>query len=229
MSSNRLPGKVLRNLAGRPLLERVVSRARRIRTADDVVVATSTDATDDPIAHWCHAHDVPCYRGELNDVSARVKNCAARFNWDIIARVNADSPFLDPELIETGMLRAIENQLDFVTNIHPRSYPYGIAVEVFRADRYAAIYEEMDTPGDHEHVTSYFYRHAERLRHINLTWPHGNLSDIRLTVDNETDLRMASSIIARLGDAYEQATLRDVIACHRALAATEHGVNLVGV
>ena len=229
MSSCRLPGKVLRDLAGRPLLEHVLDRTRRIRAANQVIVATSSDPSDDPIARYCHARGVAVYRGAMNDVARRLLDCAVCHDLDVLARINADSPFLDPESVAIGMVRAIQDRLDFVTNIHPRSFPYGVAVEVMRTDALAAAYGRMDQPGDFEHVTPYFYRHALALRFANLTLAGPPCDDIRLTVDDERDLLRAANLIEHLGSGFEFAGLQETIAACRAIHASKHATALSGV
>jgi len=218
MSSRRLPGKVLRPLAGQPLLEQVVVRARRIGAVDDFVVATSRDSADDAIERHCDRLGVPVHRGWLDNVARRVLDCARARGWEYFARINADSPFLDPLLVQTGVRRALKDRLDFVTNLRPRSYPYGIAVEVFSTDAFARAYGRMSRADDFEHVSPFFYRHLDEHRYVNLACPHGDCTDVRLTVDDPADLDRAERVIERLGDGWSRAELCDVIAAAREIA-----------
>lgn len=216
MTSKRLPGKVLCRLAGRPLIDHVIDRARTIPSVTQVVVATSVDASDDRLADHCRDRGVAVFRGSLDDASRRVRDCAETYGCDYFARVNADSPFLDAALIEHGLNRAVADSLDLVTNLRPRTWPYGIAVEVFSARTYRNAYERMDRPEDFEHVSAFFYRHLAEFRYANLVSPDGDHTDARLTIDDEADLVRAEELIRRLGPGYDRAPLSRVIAASRA-------------
>jgi len=218
-TSERLPDKVLRRLAGRPLIDHVVDRARTIPSVSQVVIATSDDASDDRLADHCRDRGVAVFRGSLNDVARRVRDCADAFACDYFARINADSPFLDAELIERGIDRALREGLDFVTNLRPRTWPYGIAVEVFSTRAFRRAYERMSQPEEFEHVSTYFYRHLEEYRFTNLVCTAGNHADVRLTIDDEADLIRAEELIRRLGPDYEWAPLSRVVEASRALGA----------
>ncbi len=236
MSSRRLPEKVLRPLAGRPLIDHVIDRARRVPSAPHPIVATSDDASDDRLAAHCHARGVGIFRGALDHVAKRVCDCAVDHGWDYFARINADSAFLDPQLIEQGLSRAVTERLDFVTNLRPRSYPYGIAVEVFSTAAYRRALDRMNRPEDFEHVSAYFYRNLTEFRSANITCHNGDDADVHLTVDSEADLARAEDLIRHLGTGHAQAPLERVIAAYRAAyrdtkcdgAATVAGCNSEG-
>src|SRR2546428_2643732 len=103
MSSRRLPGKVLRPLAGRPLLTHLLNRLGRCREASAVVVATSTDPSDDPVATYCDDFGVRCFRGDLEDTAARLVAAAAWAHFDVLVRVSGDSPLLDPRVVDRAV------------------------------------------------------------------------------------------------------------------------------
>ncbi|MFQ5805857.1 MAG: hypothetical protein ACE5I3_05335, partial [Phycisphaerae bacterium] len=117
--------------------------------------------------------------------------------------------------IETGMRRLVCDTLDFVTNVEPRSYPQGVAVEVFRTDAFRKAYRQMNHPDDFEHVSRYFYRNDTQFRIGRLSAADTDYTDIRLTVDSEDDLARADTLIRRLGPAYENSAWSQIVAAYR--------------
>ncbi len=229
MSSRRLPGKVLRPLDGRPLIDHVIDRARRIPSAPRPVVATSDDAGDDRLAAHCHSRGVSVFRGSLDNVAKRVRDCAETHGWDYFARINADSPFLDPHLIEQGFRRAIDDRLDFVTNLQPRTYPYGMSVEVFSTEAYQRAFDQMSKPEDCEHVSTLFYRNLHAFRYANLACPDAHDTDVHLTVDNEADFARAETLIHHLGDGYVRAPLDRIVTAYRTSVGDDEATPVTAV
>jgi spore coat polysaccharide biosynthesis protein SpsF (cytidylyltransferase family) len=229
MSSTRLPEKVFRELDGVALIERVLRRARLIGAADQVVIATSRDASDDAIARYGRSAGVDVFRGSLDDVSRRVLDCARFWRWGWFARVNGDSPFLDPELISAGIELAVTEDLDFVTNLAPRSYPYGVAVEVVRTEAYAAAYERMRRSEDHEHVTPYLYSHLDDYNYENIERRAGDCSGMRLTVDNEEDAVRCTALMRRLGPRSDRSSVEETIAAYHDLWPVEAPATLAAI
>ncbi|HMX44283.1 MAG TPA: NTP transferase domain-containing protein, partial [Elusimicrobiota bacterium] len=158
-SSRRLPGKVLRPLGGRPLVFRVVDRARAAAGLDGVAVVTSTDSSDDALAAACAREGVPLERGDLDHVARRLAEAAVRRGLDAFVRVNGDSPFLDPLLIGEAVRVFRAGAWDVVTNVFPRSFPPGQSVEVVRTAALEKAVGQMTDPADAEHVTRFFYGH----------------------------------------------------------------------
>jgi len=164
MQSTRAPGKVLRPLAGRPLLAYLLDRLERAKDLDLVAVATSDSSADDPIETFCAEQEVACHRGALEDVAGRFVEAARRFELDALVRVNGDSPFLDQDLVTTGVELFRQAEVDLVTNVFPRSFPVGASVEVISAPVLGEVRAETSRPDDLEHVTQFFYRHPDRFR-----------------------------------------------------------------
>jgi spore coat polysaccharide biosynthesis protein SpsF (cytidylyltransferase family) len=150
MTSSRLPGKVLVDLAGRPALTWLLERLERAEGLDALVVATSTHPSDDAIAIYCAARGTACARGDLEDVAARMVAAARGAGLDAFVRVSGDSPLLDQRLVARGARLMRERPTDLVTNVRPRTYPPGQSVEVVRTEALAA------RPGG-EHVTDRLY------------------------------------------------------------------------
>ena len=156
MSSDRLSGKVLKNVAGKPLLQYILERLRKCSTIHQIVVTTSDNRTDDPIAEYCRENNTVCFRGPLQNVAKRFYMALEKYNLDAFVRVCCDSPMLDQKLIEQGV-KLFNRECDLVTNTLPRSYPVGQSVEVVSSSTFKKIYEKMSTPDHFEHITKYYY------------------------------------------------------------------------
>jgi len=203
MSSRRLPGKVLMDLAGQPLLGYVIARAQMVKDAALVAVITSSKPSDDPIAAFAGDIGVETFRGPLDDVAARLLGAAATFSLEAFVRVNADSPLLDPRLIARGIALYRQTGADLVTNVLHRTFPIGMSVEVLDRKRYAEAYAEMNEGDEREHVTCYYYRHPQ-LFHIVEFENQRDLSDRTLAVDHEADIARIEKIITALDGDHRQ-------------------------
>ena len=211
VASARLPGKVLCKLADKPLLDHVIDRAGKIHSANEVVVATSTEPSDDPVVDHCRRRQVAVFRGSHDNVSARILECAQVNHFDYFARLNGDSPLLNADLIDEGLRLAIANQYDFVTNLCPRRYPYGISVEVFRTTTFQSGYERMTGADEFEHVSRYFYAHRQEFRYTNLPFEGNDSSHIRLAIDSREDLERIENLMSHFGDQVEQISISEII------------------
>lgn len=220
MESRRLPGKVMCDIAGRPLLGRVIDRSRRVRCGSPIVVATSGRAADDAIAEFAASEGVEIFRGPADDTLARALMCARAHRLDAVARITADSPFVQPDLVDALIGRRSEEKLDLATNVFPRSFPAGISVEVVSADALARADRATRDPGDREHCTGYFYRHPEKFRVSNLSAPDRRHAAVSLAVDTPEDLARTDWIVRRLGDREPNASLDELVALASAWSAT---------
>jgi spore coat polysaccharide biosynthesis protein SpsF len=214
MSSSRLPGKVLLDIAGQPMLARVVTRARRARLVDQVVVATSIDTSDDPVAALCSQSNYACYRGSQHDVLDRYFQAACRFAADVVVRLTADCPVIDPRLIDHtlaaffGMQDDLQgnrsqhfDQLawDFAANRLPppwgRTYPIGLDTEVCTFQALRRAWQEASQPYQREHVMPYLYEVPGRFR-VLLVNHDQDYGALRWTVDTPEDLEVLRRIYA---------------------------------
>lgn len=197
MSSQRLPGKVLAEIGGRPLLGYVTSSLERCRSVVEVVVATSDDPSDDPVVAACRRLGVPVERGALGDVAARMATVVRRRGYQAAVRISGDSPLIDHRLVDraVGMLR--DGGHDAVTNVDPRTFPAGQSVEVLTADALDRVITLGTDDADREHVTPPLYRHAEwfRLGRMSADRPR---ADERMVVDTPSDLIAMRGLIDRL-------------------------------
>ena len=200
MSSTRLPGKVLLDLAGKPMLARVVERARRASTLADVIVATTVDPSDDPIVRLCGECGWPVYRGDREDVLDRFYHAANVAEADVLVRITSDCPFIDPELIDFVVAVLLEggNAVDYVSNFSRRTFPRGLDVEAVRFTALARAWREDQDPAWREHVTPYIYRHPELFVLRDVTHPV-DCSAWRWTVDTPADYQLARTIYEHFG------------------------------
>lgn len=203
MSSSRLPGKALLPIGQRPLLGRVLERTARADGLAQVVVATSTDASDDAVATFAREAGVPVYRGSLDNVVARALACARAFEFTAFARVCGDRVFLEPADIERSIQRMMPNDaepVDLVTNMRGGPLPAGLTTEIVRTDALARVLAQTSDPEDLEHLTRYFYRHADQFRIVDGAAVPLELQGLRLVVDTPDDLLRARYIVELLND-----------------------------
>ena len=198
MGSTRLPGKVLRKLAGRTVLDRVVRAARASGVLDDLVVATTTEAIDDAVEAECARIGVDCYRGPVDDVLTRFLGVLETHDSDNVMRFTADCPLLDSRLIAMAWRVFGASGADYLTTSIARTLPRGLDVEIVRTPVLKAI-DALATEHHRTHVTSYIYTHADEFDVIGLTM-QPDLSHLRLTLDTPDDWRLIEAIIEHFGD-----------------------------
>jgi spore coat polysaccharide biosynthesis protein SpsF len=210
MGSTRLPGKVLADLAGQPMLAHVVNRARRAATLADLVVATTTEPADDAIARLCEARQWACFRGSQHDVLDRYYQAARCHDAEAVVRLTGDCPLIDPEVIDLVVQAFEDHQPDYASNVlPPRSFPRGLDTEVMSFAALARAWHEDDNPAWREHVTPFLYRHAERFRLHRVAAP-ADYSSLRWTVDTPEDWQLAARIHEAIG--HDRFSWRDVLA-----------------
>ncbi len=199
VGSTRLPGKVLRDIAGRPMLEHVVRRARAASRAPLVIVATTDRPADDVLEPFCARLGTPVIRGPEEDVLERYRLAAEQYGLDVVARVTSDCPLLDPALIDLVVeVLLADPSLDYVSNTVERTYPRGLDVEAVRTRALLAAAREAAVPYEREHVTPFIWKRPERFPQRQVKAPR-DLSGLRLTVDVEEDLALVREVYARLG------------------------------
>lgn len=200
MSSTRLPGKVLLDLAGEPMLARVVERARRSAPIDEVVVATTTGAEDDAIVDLAVARGWPVHRGSRDDVLDRYVGAARAHGATTIVRITSDCPLLDPEVV-TRVVRGLDQGADYCSNVLPtRTFPRGLDVEAMPLRTLERAATEATQPHEREHVTPYVHAHPQRFRLTGVK-AHGDFSAHRWTVDTPEDLALVRAVFAAFGPA----------------------------
>jgi spore coat polysaccharide biosynthesis protein SpsF len=195
MGSSRLPGKVLMPLAGRPVLDHVVSRVSAAERIDDVVIATSVLGGDDTIADYCKSRDWTCVRGPEADVLTRYADAVRASDADIVVRVTSDCPLFSPLILDQMLAAFDPSSMDYMsTNWPERSFPVGLDCEMMLGSALLAIAAEADDPYDREHVTPHFYRNPDRFRLAGHVCPRP-LSHLSITLDTAEDYQRLVALL----------------------------------
>lgn len=212
LDSRRLPSKALSDVLGKPLIQYVIERARRVPALAAIVVATSARPVDDALAERARSLGAAVFRGSTHNVAERCVRCAQQHAADFFVRLNADSPFPDPGLIEEGLRRlTASGSADLVSNLPGRTFPYGISVEIVNVATLARILPTLSAD-EAEHVTKRFYERPEHFRIEPLVSPRPQLQRARLVVDTADDLADFRALAARLGPRVLEAGYDEVAA-----------------
>jgi len=196
-SSVRLPGKILRELAGKPLLAWTVQRLRLSSLCSEVVVATSLDASDDLTEDFCTRSGIFCFRGPLENVARRFVGVLDRFQGNAFVRISGDSPMIDPKLVDKAINEFQAGEYDLITNVKKRTFPKGQSVEVLSADKFRGVVESLRDPCDQEHVTSYYYKNPEMFEILNFE-SGASLGDLQLSIDSERDFSVIEQLMTKV-------------------------------
>ncbi len=192
MGSSRLPGKVLADIHGEPMLVRVVARVRQAKRVDKVALATSTAASDDAVAKLCEARGILCMRGSEDDVLDRYHAAARAASADIVVRITADCPLIDPDVIDRVIETHLRQGVDYTSNVARPTFPDGLDAEVFSFAALTRAWTEATSQSDREHVTPFIRRDAgfsrASLEHT------ADLSSQRWTVDSQRDLDFVRAV-----------------------------------
>jgi len=206
MTSTRLPGKVMADLAGKPALERMIDRVRRAEEIDSVVVATTGNATDDPVAELSHKLGVGLHRGDEHDVLGRFYDAACQTSGCAFIRLTADCPMMDPGVIDDAVMLYRGGHYDYVSNVRRRTYPDGLDLEVFSQAALESAYRNSDHPYQREHVTPYMHGLNDECSHGNFNLGdlvfEADFSHVRWTVDYPADLERMRAYFANLPDGF---------------------------
>lgn len=211
MGSIRLPGKVLRPVHGQPMLFYHLRRLQLAREVDTVAVATTHLMEDDAIELFAASQGVPCHRGPVEDVLTRFFECAARHAPDIVVRVTADCPMIDPTLVDYAVrsLKEAPPEIQYM-NLSLSHFPRGLDVEVMRFTALAQAFDEAQDPYEREHVTPFLYRHPERFgwRQLETDRP---AAQFRLCVDEQSDLDLIGELLDRLPEGELDFSWREIV------------------
>lgn len=212
MGSTRLPGKVMREIVGQPMIAHVVERARRIPSVDAVVVATSTHAKEAPLVNYLRKQAVPVVRGPEHDVLARYVQAARTSTAERVVRITSDCPLLMPEVSDRVIQAFDSRRCDYASNTLERTYPRGLDTEVVSRDVLEAAHRSADDTADREHVTRYVLRRPHRFQLCPVTG-NTDCSDLRWTVDEEEDLELVRKIYDALYDEDSHFGYQEVLNC----------------
>jgi len=201
MGSSRLPGKVLKEICGKPMLEWVVKRASRSHMVNHLLVATTTSPDDDPIAEYCVSRGIPFFRGSEFDVLDRYYQAACDSDADIVVRLTADCPLIDPDLIDKTIQTLLDKNADFAANRLPppyhRTYPIGLDVEVATFRALEIAWKKAAEGFEREHVMPYLYDPVHGMKFIVIDH-EADFGALRWTVDTPEDLEFVRQVARKL-------------------------------
>ena len=228
MSSSRFPGKVLALLDGRPIVPFMFDRLARADLVDEVVLATSDHASDDPLAAAVTAAGFRVVRGPLDDVLGRYNKAATELGagpGDAILRLTGDCPLIDPGVIDRLVALQAETGADYASNIDPPTFPDGFDCEIFTYEALVRAVREATTAFEREHVTPWMRDSAAGLSRVNLTH-ETDVSHMRLTVDHPDDLAAVAQVVAHVGAAAPLAQILATLEAHpEIMAVNPHARN----
>lgn len=212
MGSARLPGKVLLEVEGKPLICYLLERVAAAKSIGKVIVATSTEPMDDPIAKLCKEKNVACYRGNHEDVLDRYYQAARQFKLERIVRLTADCPLIDPKIIDSLVSVYIKGDYDYVANTTPPkwTFPIGMDVEVFSFNALERAWHDEKDPDQREHVTFHLWKNPNKFSLFRVDL-EVDLSKYRLAVDYPNDFEIVKLILKNLYHENPLFTMEDII------------------
>ena len=212
MTSSRLPGKVLMEVCGKPLLQHMIERIRRSEVIDEIVVATTVNKEDDPIADLCDRIGCKYFRGSEEDVLLRVLDAVKSVNGDVIVETTGDCPCIDWRHIDYLVNYYNANDYDFVANNTIQSFPDGFDIRIFSTKMLDELNEKTKDPADHEHVSIYFPRHSEEYKCYNwVASGEEHRPELAVTLDEIGDFKLIEAVYNGLYKDNPDFTCKDVI------------------
>lgn len=209
IGSTRLPGKVMMEIGGKPMLWYSVKRLQAVKSVDNVIVATTTEKRDDVIYNFCKEHNIECYRGSENDVLDRYYQTAKKIKSDIILRVTSDCPLIDPEIVEMALQEFLKNKFNYIRT--GKSWPNGVGtVEILDFKTLEYVWRNAKEPGEREHVTPYIYTHPEKFK-IQVIECGKNYEGVVLSVDTKPQFDAVKKIIGNLGRKNENFGMEEIL------------------
>lgn len=196
MRSSRLPGKILLPVLDRPILGYLIDRLKKVRSIDEIVLATTVNSADDPVAWFANSEGISVYRGSEEDVLLRVVDAAESVKADVIIEITGDCPIIDPEIVDQCIQIYKHNTASYVGNAHIRSYPDGMDVQVFSVTDLKKSGEMTTDKLDREHVSLFMRNHPEIFPHLHLVAPDSIYwPELGLTLDEKPDFELLKTII----------------------------------
>jgi len=225
MSSTRLPGKVLAPIGNRPLLWHVLNRLSFVPSIDQAVVATSVEPADDRIADFCLENRFEYFRGSESDVLDRFYHTTKHYSADVVVRITADCPLIDPEIVDKVISIQLGGAWDYTSNTIDRTFPDGLDVEAFTFEALKKAWYEATLMSEREHVTPYIWKNRKLFKVCQFTQKK-NLSDMRWTVDEPEDLELVRRIYELLYNDRSIFMMQDILGLlqqHPDIAKTNRG------
>lgn len=212
MTSSRLPGKVLMETCGKPMLELQVERLLKVKAIDEIVLATTINTADDPIVKLAERIGVNYYRGSEEDVLNRVLNAAQSCEGDMIVEITGDCPLVDPQITSQIIQLYLRNECDYASNLDPVTFPIGFDSQVFSVELLVLADKETDLPTDREHVSWFIRRQPKRFKKLHLPAPQDlEWPELALTLDEFEDFQLLKTIFEHFYPKRKDFTATDII------------------
>ena len=217
MSSTRLPGKIMLDLKGKPVLQNIAERVRTAKNIDDIIIATSAEASDDIVENFCVKAGIKVFRGSLNNVLERYYKCALRESADVIVRLTADNALIDGNIINEAVNVFSRGGIDYLS--YKKGLPLGMHVEVFSFDALERSYREAKDPECLEHVTPYMIKNPEKFRVLFFRDEKDpDNSSMRFTMDTPEDYEFMKRVYDSFGsNIFSYGEILRVLSSHKEL------------
>jgi spore coat polysaccharide biosynthesis protein SpsF len=212
-TSSRLPGKVLLPILGETLLFRIIERLKKVKYTIQIVIATSTETTDDVIENEAQYIGIPCYRGSLNNLLDRHYQVGKLYAADIVLKIPSDCPLIDPSIVDDTLDFYFKNNYHYVSNLHPATFPDGNDVEIMSFDCLQKVWQEATRQLELEHTTPYIWENPEKFKIGNVVWQNGKDYSMshRFTIDYIEDYEFIKRIFEELYPQNPSFTLNDIL------------------
>lgn len=200
MGASRLPGKVLKEVGGKPILQVMIERVKRSGLIDDLVIATTLNPKDEAIVALCRRMGVRFFRGSEDDVLDRMYNTHKEVAADVVVSMYGDCPLIDPQIIDTAIVAYLVNQpCDYVTNLDSNTYPAGMGLEVFPFTTLKTAYRKANIPYEREHSSWYYRSRPKEFKHIYFGAPPSlYCPQLEIVLDEEKDYELIKAVYEAL-------------------------------
>lgn len=210
MGSTRLPGKMMMDLVGKPVIEYVFDRVSFSSLISEIWLATTVDKKDDILVKWAQDNHIKYYRGDENDVLNRYYQTVTQAKADVIVRVTGDCPLADSDVIDKVIGEYLKGKYDYVSNIHPPTYPDGLDVEVFSFKALKKAWQEAKLGSEREHVTPYIWKNPKLFKIKNVVLEQ-DYSNYRWTLDTQEDFDFIEKIIVECKNRNSECRMAGII------------------
>ena len=210
MGSTRLPGKVLKDIVGKPMLWHLINRVEKSQCKGNSIIATTRDKKDDAIEDFAKEYHLRIYRGSEKDIVDRYYKAAGTYNADVIVRIWGDCPLIDPEIIDKTIAQFVRYKADYANNFNPPTFPTGMNVEIYRFNTLERIRKETNDPFFREYPMEYIYANQQSFRAVYVKHDI-DLSDIHWTVDYREDFELITTIFVELYSKHRVFTMKHIL------------------
>lgn len=210
MGSTRLPGKVLKTIEGIPMLELQINRLKYSKFSLEIIIATSILKQDKPILKLAEELKVKSYAGSHEDVLDRYYQAALRYNINIVARITADCPLIDPEILDRMLEIFLEGNYDYISNVRPATFPDGLDIEIFSFETLERTWKEARKTSEREHVTGYIGKNMHLFKTFNFKYEE-DFSEMRWTVDVPADFEFVKIVYKNLYHKKKIFLMKDIL------------------